>query len=153
MSDPRRFKKYPNRRLYDTALSRYVTLEDVRRLVLDGVKVEVVDARTEEDLTRSVLLQIIMEQEEDGKPIFTTPLLTQIIRLYGQAVQGLASDFLQRSLTLFSEQQRLMQDELRKAATQDPVSAMAELTERNLALWGRMQKSFFDGLSHRRDRD
>ncbi len=143
MSEPRVIKKYPNRRLYDTALSKYITLEDVRRLVRDGVVFVVRDAQTDEDITRSILLQVIAEQEAGGEPIFTIPILTQIIRFYGDAVQGLASDFLQRSLLAFGEQQQHFRRQLDELMTKDAVGAMSDLTARNLALWREMQGAVF----------
>ncbi|HRE30521.1 MAG TPA: polyhydroxyalkanoate synthesis regulator DNA-binding domain-containing protein, partial [Candidatus Berkiella sp.] len=82
MSEPRVIKKYPNRRLYDTTISSYITLEDVKRLVVEQVAIKVVDARSQEDITHSTLLQIIIDQEENGPPLFTTPILQQMIRFY-----------------------------------------------------------------------
>jgi polyhydroxyalkanoate synthesis repressor PhaR len=143
MAEPRIIKKYPNRRLYDTTLSKYITLEDVRRLVHEGVEFVVRDAQTDEDLTRSILLQIIAEQEAGGEPIFTIPALTQIIRFYGDAVQGLASDFLQRSLVAFGEQQQQFRRQLEQIMTQDAVGAMSDLARRNLAAWQEMQGAVF----------
>jgi len=143
MSEPRVIKKYPNRRLYDTALSKYITLEDVRRLVRDGVPFVVRDAQTDEDLTRSILLQVIAEQEAGEDPIFTIPILTQIIRFYGDTVQGLASDFLQRSLLAFSDQQQQFRRQLDEIMAQDAVGPMSDLTKRNLALWREMQGAVF----------
>ncbi|MCI0399858.1 MAG: polyhydroxyalkanoate synthesis repressor PhaR [Gammaproteobacteria bacterium] len=147
MNEKRVIKKYPNRRLYDTEISKYITLADIRRLVLDQVDFTVRDAKTDEDITRSILLQVIMEEEEDGEPIFTTDMLTKIIRFYGDAVQGLATDFLQQSLTMFVEQQKLYQEQLRDAVTRNPFAAITELTERNIALWRRMQESFFSAAT------
>jgi polyhydroxyalkanoate synthesis repressor PhaR len=143
MSEPRVIKKYPNRRLYDTAASKYITLEDVRRLVLDGVQFVVRDAKTDADITRSVLLQIIAEQEEAGQPIFTIPILTQIIRFYGDAVQGLASEFLQRSLVAFGEQQQLFRRQLDEVMAKDALTAMTDLTRRNIGLWNEVQGAWF----------
>jgi polyhydroxyalkanoate synthesis repressor PhaR len=143
MSEPRVIKKYPNRRLYDTSASKYITLEDVRRLVLDSVHFVVRDAKTDEDITRSVLLQIIAEQEEAGQPIFTIPILTQIIRFYGDAVQGLASEFLQRSLAAFGEQQRMFRRHLDDVMAKDAVAAMTDLARQNLALWSDVQGTWF----------
>ncbi len=151
MSEPRVIKKYPNRRLYDTASSKYITLEDVRRLVLDGVQFVVRDAKTDEDITRTVLLQIIAEQEEAGQPIFTIPILTQIIRFYGDAVQGLASEFLQRSLAAFGEQQRLFRQHLDDVMAQDALGAMTDLARQNLALWSDVQGSWFGGGKQKRE--
>src|SRR6478672_13112625 len=90
-------KKYPNRRLYDTEISSYITLEEVRQLVLDGEDFEVRDAKSGDDLTRSVLLQIISEHEETGSPMFTTQLLSQVIRFYGDSMQGFMGSYLEKS--------------------------------------------------------
>ena len=125
-------------------ISKYITLADIRRLVLDKIDFTVIDAKTDEDITRTILLQVIMEDEEDGEPIFTTDMLTKIIRFYGDAVQGLAADFLQQSLAMFVEQQQRYQEHLRDAVTRNPFAAITELTERNLALWKQMQQSFFE---------
>ena len=111
MSEPRIIKKYPNRRLYDTEVSRYVTLEDVRHLVLQEVPFQIRDARTNEDLTRSVLLQVIMEQEADGEPMFSEQVLSKIIRSYGDSLHGMMASYLERSLNLFVEQQARVQDQ------------------------------------------
>ena len=91
-------KKYPNRRLYDTEISKYITLDDVKQLVLDGVVFCVKDVKTEEDLTRSILLQIISEQEHNGEPLLSTESLTQLIRFYGNAYQNVFSSYLEKSL-------------------------------------------------------
>ena len=140
MSEPRIIKKYPNRRLYDTEVSRYVTLEDVRNLVLEEVPFQVRDARTNEDLTRSILLQIIMEREADGEPMFSEQVLVNIIRSYGDSLQGMMSSYLERSLTLFLEQQARVQDQVKTVMGSDPLSMMREITERNLSIWQEMQE-------------
>ena len=140
MSEPRIIKKYPNRRLYDTEVSRYVTLEDVRNLVLEEVPFQVRDARTNEDLTRSILLQIIMEQEADGEPMFSEQVLVNIIRSYGDSLQGMMASYLERSLTLFLEQQARVQDQVKTVMGSDPLSMMREITERNLSIWQEMQE-------------
>ena len=137
-------KKYPNRRLYDTRASKYITLENVRKLVLDGVDFRVMDVKTEEDLTRNVLLQIIAEQEHEGRPIFNTPMLTQLIRCYGNAYQSAFSDYLQKSLELFAAQQQRMQKNFEQAVTGNPfVATVSEMTEQNLEAWRQLQNSFF----------
>ena len=87
-TQPRLIKKYPNRRLYDTETSAYITLTDVKKLVLENVEFRVEDAKTKEDLTRSILLQIILEEETAGAPMFSSDMLSQIIRFYGNAMQG-----------------------------------------------------------------
>ena len=99
-------KKYPNRRLYDTQTSSYITLADVKRMVLDGVEFEVHDAKTHEDLTRSILLQIILEEETGGVPMFSTSSLAQIIRFYGHAMQGVMGGLLERQMQAFTDMQQ-----------------------------------------------
>ena len=105
---PRVLKKYPNRRLYDTRTSAYITLADAKQMVMDGEPFEVRDARSGEDLTRSILLQIILEEETGGMPIFSTPMLAQLIRYYGHAMQGLMGAYLERNLQTFIEFQQQM---------------------------------------------
>lgn len=100
---PRILKKYPNRRLYDTELSSYITLADVKAMVLTGEHFEVRDAKTGDDLTRSILLQIILEEESGGVPIFSAPMLSQIIRFYGHAMQGLMGTYLEKNLQAFAD--------------------------------------------------
>ena len=99
-------KKYPNRRLYDTQTSSYITLADVKRMVLDGIDFEVHDAKTQEDLTRSILLQIILEEETGGVPMFSTNSLAQIIRFYGHAMQGVMGGLLERQMQAFTDMQQ-----------------------------------------------
>ena len=140
MSEPRIIKKYPNRRLYDTEVSRYVTLEDVRNLVLQEVHFQIRDARTNEDLTRSILLQVIMEQEADGEPMFSEQVLSKIIRFYGDSLQGMMASYLERSLNLFVEQQARVQDQMKTVMGSDPLSMMREITEQNLSVWQEMQE-------------
>ena len=148
MSDKRIIKKYPNRRLYDTEVSKYITMEDLKQLVLEGKDFTVIDVKSEEDLTRSVLLQIIAEQEHGGEPIFSTDALTKIIRFYGDSVQGIAAQFLSQSLDMFTSQQKKLQEQMKSSAS-DPVSAMTELTQKNLELWQDMQKSFYEAAGLR----
>jgi polyhydroxyalkanoate synthesis repressor PhaR len=100
---PRILKKYPNRRLYDTEVSSYITLADVKGMVLQGLEFEVRDAKTGDDLTRSILLQIILEEETDGVPIFSTSMLSQIIRFYGHAMQGMMGSYLEKNLQTFTD--------------------------------------------------
>ncbi len=96
-------KKYPNRRLYDTRLSSYITLADVKAMVLTGEAFEVRDAKTGEDLTRSILLQIILEEESGGVPMFSAPMLGQLIRFYGHSMQGMMGSYLEKNLQTFTE--------------------------------------------------
>jgi polyhydroxyalkanoate synthesis repressor PhaR len=107
----RLIKKYPNRRLYDTATSSYITLADVKKLVLQQVPFKVVDAKTNEDLTRSILLQIILEEESSGAPMFSSDMLSQIIRFYGNAMQGMMGSYLEKNIHTFIEIQRRLQEQ------------------------------------------
>ena len=141
MAAIRIIKKYPNRRLYDTEISSYITIEDVRQLILDGESFEVRDAKSGEDLTRSVLLQIISEQEQDGEPILSTQMLSQIIRFYGDSLQGFMGNYLERSVQLFMEQQQGFRQQMGNLLGQSPWTAMNQLTERNMELWQEFQRS------------
>lgn len=107
----RLIKKYPNRRLYDTQTSSYITLGDVKQLVLDSEDFQVVDAKTSQDLTRSILLQIILEEESVGVPMFSSTVLAQIIRFYGHAMQGIMGAYLEKNLQAFMEIQAKFQDQ------------------------------------------
>jgi polyhydroxyalkanoate synthesis repressor PhaR len=104
MSEPRTIKKYPNRRLYDTVESRYITLDDIRRLVLEGIDFVVVDKKTQGDITRSILLQVIAEQEHGGEPLMSRDFLSQMIRSYGGAMSGMVGSYLEQSLKVFANQ-------------------------------------------------
>ncbi|RIK91925.1 MAG: polyhydroxyalkanoate synthesis repressor PhaR [Burkholderiales bacterium] len=107
----RLIKKYPNRRLYDTQTSAYITLADVKQLVLGNESFKVVDAKSGEDLTRSILLQIILEEEAGGAPLFSSPMLAQIIRFYGHAMQGMMGAYLEKTMQAFVEIQNKMQEQ------------------------------------------
>ena len=104
-SGMRTLKKYPNRRLYDTRNSSYITLADVKQMVLGGEEFEVRDAKTGDDLTRSILLQIILEEESGGEPMFSAQTLSQIIRFYGHAMQGVMGTMLEKNMAAFAELQ------------------------------------------------
>lgn len=113
----RTIKKYPNRRLYDTGISSYVTLEDVRQLVLEGEDFEVLDARSGNDLTRPVLLQIIAGHETPRQPVLSPQLLRQVIRLHEDTLQALAGPYLERHLEAFLEQHRTSRDPLDRTSS------------------------------------
>ena len=151
MSDTRVIKKYPNRRLYDTDISRYITLEEIRQLVLENIKFRVEDKRTHEDITRSILLQVIAEQEEGGNPIFTTDLLMFIIRYYGDPMQHSISRYLEMSLHLFAQQQTHFTEQLRNmlGQAQQPMQILKELADRQVPIWKSVRKEFIKNLSSR----
>ena len=147
MAQVRVIKKYPNRRLYDTEISSYITLEEVRQLVIDGEDFEVRDAKSGEDLTRSVLLQIIAEHEQTGQPMFTTQLLSQVIRFYGDSMQGFMGSYLEKSLQIFLDQQGKFRSQLNNILGQTPWSMLNDMTERNLDLWKSVQEGFLNAAA------
>ncbi|MEH6504344.1 MAG: polyhydroxyalkanoate synthesis repressor PhaR [Cycloclasticus sp.] len=148
MVNSRIIKKYPNRRLYDTEISKYVTLSDVRRLIIDSEPVKVVDAKTKEDLTRSVLLQIILEQEEDGEPIMSAQMLEQLIRFYGDPFQTNFAHYLENSVKLIAEQRAKVKGKLEQ--TLDPFTLMTTLANRNMEVFKEMQEGLFKSVMTRK---
>ncbi len=132
--EKRVIKKYPNRRLYDTATSCYITLDDVKQLVLENVEVAIEDAKTHDDITRSVLLQIILEEENGGAPMFTYDVLTQIIRFYGHAMQGLMGNYLEKNMQLFTQMQARLQEQAKS------VYGGENALSGNTNLWGEFMK-------------
>ena len=139
-------KKYPNRRLYDTRISSYITIEDVRQLIVDGEEFEVRDAKSGEDLTRCVLLQIIAEHEHDGEPMLSTQLLSQIIRFYGDSLQGFMGSYLERSMQMFLEQQQQFRQQMSGLIGQAPWTMLNQLTEKNLEMWKDFQQNLVGGM-------
>ena len=113
-SQLRLIKKYPNRRLYDTKTSSYITLADVKQMVLKQEEFQVVDAKSGDDLTRQILLQIILEEESGGAPMFTSDLLSQMIRSYGSAMQGFMGSYLEKNLEGFQQMQKALQEQSQK---------------------------------------
>lgn len=138
MSGTRVIKKYPNRRLYDTEKSRYITLSDIRKLVMRGSPFQVIDSNSSEDLTRSILLQIMLEEESGGQPLFSAKMLAQIIRFYGGTMQGMFARYLEQSLSLFTQRQNQFPNPL----AQDPLHPMTELAQHNIKLWADVQQNF-----------
>lgn len=150
MSESKRvIKKYPNRRLYDTEISSYITLEEIRQLVLDGEGFEVRDAKTGEDLTRSVLLQIISEHESEAQPMLSPQLLSQIIRFYGNSLQGFMGPYLERSLQVFLDQQTQFRSQLDGLMGQTPWNTLNDLTARNMDAWKAMQRNALEQAASR----
>ena len=143
MNDVRLIKKYPNRRLYDTAISSYITLHDIKELVMTYAPFKVVDAKTNEDLTRPTLLQIISEEEEKGTPIFSTEILLHCIRMYGDSMQAMAGRFLEQSMKLFENTRRDATDPMKAMWQANPVQFMQSMAEQNLSMLKSMQRNFF----------
>ena len=138
----RAFKKYPNRRLYDIEESKYVTVEDIRKIILSGESISVVDSKTEKDLTRTVLMQIISEQEGEGhEPILTNRVLEQLIRFYGDAMQSIVGRYIEQSIMTFLEHQDRYQRSVRDLTSGDPLKLMRNAMEQNMEFWNRMAGS------------
>jgi len=144
-------KKYPNRRLYDTDTSSYITLAEVKRLVMDNESFVVRDAKTNEDLTRSILLQIILEEEAGGAPMFTETILANIIRFYGHAMQGFVGSYLEKNVQAFTDLQLRMAEQSKGMtpeawsqwmSTQNPVmqGLMGNYMDQSKAMFDSMQE-------------
>lgn len=151
-STQRIIKKYPNRRLYDTATSSYITLAEVKQLVMSREAFEVRDAKTSEDITRTILLQIILEEEANGSPMFTAPVLESLIRFYGHAMQGFLGSYLEKNIqslievqTRFAEQSKGFTPEswTQYLALQPPVlqAMMGGSLEQSKTMLAQMQES------------
>ncbi len=121
-SSERLIKKYPNRRLYDTQTSSYITLADVKQLVLGNEEFTVVDAKSDEDLTRSILLQIILEEEANGQPMFSSVALAQIIRYYGHSMQGMMGSYLEKNIQVFIDIQNKLTENTKGVIEDKPFS-------------------------------
>jgi polyhydroxyalkanoate synthesis repressor PhaR len=141
MSEERLIKKYPNRRLYDTEESRYITLAEVKDLVMRAVPFKVLDSQTEEDITRAILLQIILDQEAGGQPLFTADMLAHFIRFYGDSAQAAFSAFLDHSLTFFLNQQRALSEQMGDWRG-NPVEFWLKLGQQNMSLWKDMETAY-----------
>lgn len=127
----RTIKKYPNRRLYDTQTSTYVTLSDVKNLVMAQEDFCVVDAKTGEDLTRSILLQIILEEEAVGAPLFTENMLSQMIRFYGHSMQGMLGNYLENNMQSFIQMQNQFADQVKGGAAFTPENWVKFMSSQN----------------------
>jgi len=136
-------KKYPNRRLYDTTESRYITLADVRQLVIDKVDFTVVDKASGDDITRQILLQVIAEQEAQGEPALSREFLAQLIRSYGTQVQGVMGSYLEQSMRLFMSQQAQVRDRIKGVVGVDPVETAIDVAQRNYQRWRGVQDEIF----------
>ncbi|MEG3639359.1 polyhydroxyalkanoate synthesis repressor PhaR [Magnetococcus sp. PR-3] len=151
MDQPRIIKKYPNRRLYDTETSEFVTLEGIQKLVVEGVVFKVIDSKSGSDVTRTILLQVIADEEEKGDPVFSTDFLTMIIRLYGGAMQSFTGDFLKQSITFYLDNQKNFMDQMgdgKPQSQQDPFGFMEmfnKATEQNMQFWNQWQSTLSGG--------
>jgi polyhydroxyalkanoate synthesis repressor PhaR len=152
MSPERLIKKYANRRLYDASQSRHITLDDIRALIIKGEKIKVVEDKTGHDITRHILLQVIAEQEQFGRPILSTPVLESIIRFYGSSMQGFLASFLEKSIETFLRQQEMLQSQLSKMVANTPLATVADLTRQNIETLSKMQETVLGALAPKRDK-
>jgi polyhydroxyalkanoate synthesis repressor PhaR len=125
--ETRIIKKYQNRRLYDTATSTYIVLDDIRQIIVDGELVKVIDVKSEQEVTRSVLLQIILEEEVNGIPMFSDEFLFQIIRFYGKSFQSSLSPFLEQGVDLFRKMQKQFYEQIRDVYGKEKLPSGVEL--------------------------
>jgi polyhydroxyalkanoate synthesis repressor PhaR len=135
---PRIIKKYPNRRLYDTERSQYVTLQQIRSLVLDEIPFIVIDQKSEDDITRSILLQIILEQESETNPLFSNDNLERFIRYYNAGAHTGFSDYIGKSMSFFQQQQREFSKAVSGVASHNPMSFWTDMTQKNIDSWRQM---------------
>jgi len=146
MAEERLIRKYANRRLYDAHDSRHVTLDDLRKLIAGGQRIKVVDDKSGEDITRSILLQIIASQEQFGTPVLSTQLLEAIIRFYGNPIQQMLTAYLEQSIGTLLRQQNVLQAEMAKAL-ETPMAPLAEMARQNMEMWAKMQASMLSAFS------
>jgi polyhydroxyalkanoate synthesis repressor PhaR len=156
MSEERLIKKYANRRLYDAAQSRHITIDDIRNMVIAGTRVKVIEDKTNEDITRLILLQVIADQEQFGRPILSTQLLESLIRFYGNSLQSFLSAYLEKSVETFIRQQEVVQAQVTRMMGSNPsmgshMTAMSELARQNLELWTKMQETMLAAFAPPRD--
>lgn len=140
MNSARVIKKYPNRRLYDTVESRYITLADVRTLVVKKIDFVVIDKKSGEDITRTILLQVITEQEQQGEAVMSPDFLSQVIRSYGKVVPGFAAHYLEQSMKLFMTQQKNLRIQVKRVVGDDPFAAVADVAQKNISRWKTLQE-------------
>lgn len=142
-TEPIIIKKYANRRLYNTASSRYVTLEQLSEMVKSGEEFRVLDAKTDDDITRSVLTQIIFEEESKGQNLLPVNFLRQLIQMYGNALQPFVPSYLETAMETFLRNQETMREQITSAfGAVPPLKQIDELTKQNLALMERAMQSF-----------
>jgi polyhydroxyalkanoate synthesis repressor PhaR len=142
MAERHLIKKYANRRLYDTTASKHVTLDGIHDLIVQGHDVEIIDDTTGEDISRSILLQIIADRELGGRPMLDTDFLTRILRAYGNPMQDMVGEFLTKSFDTFLKQHKQYQEQMRAAMAAMPLTTIQELTASNLKAWQDMQDAF-----------
>jgi polyhydroxyalkanoate synthesis repressor PhaR len=144
MSKPRIIRKYANRRLYDTEASCHINKEDVRKLIASGHDVRIVDEGSGDDITRSVLLQLVAEQELGGQPVLSDQMLTQFIRFYDHPMQGVLGSYLQQSFESFLQQRSTLQEQMQEMMRSGPFAVMKDVAKQNIEAWQAMQTAFLE---------
>ena len=149
-------KKYPNRRVYDTHESKYIKIDDLRDMIVAGIPFKVIDTQSKEDVTRSVLLQIILEQESETNPLFTTDNLRNFIRYYGNQNSQFFSQYMNQSLSFFQQHFQQQQEQFTKSMQDafnisNPMDMFSKYTQANAEMWQQMQDSFFQQFSANSD--
>ena len=139
-------KKYANRRLYDTGSSSYITLDDLKKLIVSGIPVEVRDAKTRKDITRDVLLQLVAEQESLGRPILNEAILTALIRFYDHPMQKLASSYVETALGQLQDQRAQLSRQM-QALMESPADLFSQLTRQNMEWMSQLQKAFVTSMN------
>ncbi|OGT82735.1 MAG: polyhydroxyalkanoate synthesis repressor PhaR [Gammaproteobacteria bacterium RIFCSPLOWO2_12_FULL_52_10] len=139
MAEAKIIKKYPNRSLYDTSQSKYISLTDLQQYVLEDTPFIVQEAKSKIDITRQVLLQIISEEENAGRPIFTTDVLRRFIRIYGNSAAGSFSTYIEQMSSLLDQQTRQFWEQLSARQDLSPVTTWTEIANRNMEIWQETQ--------------
>ena len=146
-------RKYPNRRLYDTVESRYVTLADIRRLVVERIDFVVLDRKSQQDITRSILLQVIAEQEGGGESLMSRDFLSQVIRSYGNGLHDFVGRYLDESIQLFAKEQRDLRDRFKNVVGIDPLETVTQVAQKNYQRWKALQEEVFARIPRPFSRD
>lgn len=141
MSAIRIIKKYQNRCLYDTSLSKYISLSDLKDLVFSQEPFEVREVKSDRDITRQVLLQIIAEEENEGNPLFTTDVLMKFIRMYGDSVQDVFSRYMEQSMGYFDQQSKQVMEQWAESQELNPLSVWSDIAKKNMEYWQGAQRN------------
>ena len=139
-------KKYANRRLYDTGSSAYITLDDLKKLIVSGIPIEVQDAKTRKDISRDVLLQLVAEQESMGRPILNEAILTALIRFYDHPMQNLASSYMETALSQLQDQRAQLSEQM-QSMMDSPSDLFSQLARQNMDWMNQLQKAFISSFN------
>ena len=153
MADPITIKKYPNRSLYDTSQSKYISMSDLRQYVLNDIVFEVLDAKSKKDITRQVLLQIITEAENEGTPMFSTDVLTRFIKMYGDSMTGALNGFIDQMSSMIDQQTKQFLEQISESRKYNPVNAWSDIVNRNLKIWQETQENLLKASGVERDKE